>query len=261
LTGDMSIGVERDHLSATTQVVAWVSKRLETIRGCVSNRAWKLSPSDFAFLWEECKRCFYLKTVMGFQRPRPIMPRIFHVIDSQMKVCFEQTRTEDIAVGIPGGVIAHGDEWVESNRITRKGGSSTCYLRGKFDTVVRFDDGTYGVVDFKTSEAKANQVPRYARQLHAYAYALENPAPRKRGLSPVTRLGLLVFEPARFSHDGDGKASLAGNLTWLEIPRDAAAFLQFIDDVLSVLERHAPPDGTPSCEWCQYRGASRQTGL
>ena len=35
----------------------------------MSNRAWKLSPSDFAFLWQECKRCFYLKNVTGFQRP------------------------------------------------------------------------------------------------------------------------------------------------------------------------------------------------
>ncbi|MFQ5801553.1 MAG: PD-(D/E)XK nuclease family protein [Candidatus Methylomirabilales bacterium] len=178
-----------------------------------------------------------------------------------MKVCFERRRTEEIAVGIPGGVIAYGDEWVESNRMTRTGRSSTCYLRGRFDTVIKFDDGTYGVMDFKTSEAKPNQVSLYARQLHAYAYALENPAPRKLGLSPITRLGLLVFQPARFSHDRAGKASLAGNLTWLEIPRDDAAFLQFVDDVLSILERPAPPDGAPSCEWCQYREASRQTGL
>jgi len=29
----------------------------------------KLSPSDFAFLWEQCKRCFYLKVVHGIRQP------------------------------------------------------------------------------------------------------------------------------------------------------------------------------------------------
>ena len=46
---------------------------------------WRLSPSDFAFLWEECKRCFYLKVVKEFYRPRSLMPKIFNVIDAQMK--------------------------------------------------------------------------------------------------------------------------------------------------------------------------------
>lgn len=43
----------------------------------ITRHSWKLSPSDFAFLWEECKRCFYLKVVNGIQRPPLIMPKIF----------------------------------------------------------------------------------------------------------------------------------------------------------------------------------------
>jgi hypothetical protein len=39
---------------------------------------WTLSPSDFAFLWEECKRCFYLKIVSGFRRPGGPMPKILN---------------------------------------------------------------------------------------------------------------------------------------------------------------------------------------
>ena len=46
-----------------------------------STKNWKLSPSDFAFLWEECKRCFYLKVARGFYRPRTPFPGIFSVID------------------------------------------------------------------------------------------------------------------------------------------------------------------------------------
>ena len=46
---------------------------------------WTLSPSNFAFLWEECKRCFYLKIVSGVRRPGGPMPKIFTIIDAQMK--------------------------------------------------------------------------------------------------------------------------------------------------------------------------------
>ena len=37
---------------------------------------WKLNPSDFAFLGEEDRRCYYWKVVKGFERPRALMPKI-----------------------------------------------------------------------------------------------------------------------------------------------------------------------------------------
>lgn len=227
----------------------------------MSGRMWRLSPSDFAFLWEECKRCFYLKSVVGFQRPRTIMPRIFTLIDSQMKACLMRVRTDAVAAGMPSGVIAYSEQWIESRPMKLEGRSSTCYIRGKFDTVVKCDDGTYGVIDFKTSEVKADHVSLYGRQLHAYAYALENPAPRKFGLSPVTRLGLLVFQPEWFANEGGGKGALAGHLTWVEIRRDDPSFLGFLDEVVSVLDQPEPPEATPACPWCDYRAFSRQSGL
>jgi len=130
----------------------------------VTGRVWKLSPSDFAFLWEECKRCFYLKVVEGFQRPRSIMPKIFTIIDGQMKDCYSGKRSETIAPELPPGEVQFGENWVESKPITVPNHESTCFIRGKFDTVIGFDDGTYGVVDFKTSERKAEHIPLRFRQ-------------------------------------------------------------------------------------------------
>ena len=227
----------------------------------MSNRSWKLSPSDFAFLWEECKRCFYLKVVRDFQRPRAIMPKIFNVIDAEMKKCFAGKRTSNVVPALPAGVIDHADAWVGSTPIAVPRHSSTCYLSGKLDTVVKFDDRSYGVIDFKTSERRADHIPLYGRQLHAYAYALEHAAAGKLALRPVTRLGLLVFEPNGFAGSGDRTASLSGGLTWIEIPRDHAGFLAFLAEVLDVLDRPNPPGGAPSCEWCIYRDTSRRTGL
>jgi hypothetical protein len=227
----------------------------------VNAHNWRLSPSDFAFLWEECRRCFYLKVVGDFQRPRPIMPRIFTVIDSRMKSFYSGRRTESIAPGLPPGTVEFGEQWVESRPISLPGHASACFIKGKFDTVVSFDDGTYGVVDFKTSEAKAGHVPLYARQLHAYALALENAAEGKFSVSPVTRLGLLVYEPSSYSQTPEGVAALTGRMSWVEIPRDDDRFFGFLSEVLTVLEMPSPPPGSPSCEWCRFREASRRTGL
>jgi hypothetical protein len=125
--------------------------------------------------------------------------------------------------------------------------------------VIRFDDDTYGVIDFKTSSVKPTSKFLYARQLHAYAYALEHPAERKFALSPVSRLGLLVYEPERMTHEAGSRAQLEGSLKWLEIARDDRAFLKFLGEILDVLNADAPPDSGEGCGWCEYRIASRQT--
>ncbi len=224
-------------------------------------RCWKLSPSDFAFLWEECKCCFYLKVVNDFQRPRPVMPKIFTVIDSHMKQHFMGKRTETVATAMPKGVIESSEKWVQSIPIKLPGHRHTCFIRGKFDTIVKFDDGTYGVIDFKTSQTKEPHIPLYARQLHAYAYALENAARNGFSRRPISKLGLLVFEPEMFVAGQKGSASLSGGLSWIEIERDDRTFLEFLSNVLSILEQPSPPLDFQTCEWCGYRDtASRLKG-
>ncbi|HEU5321124.1 MAG TPA: hypothetical protein VFX28_09995, partial [Methylomirabilota bacterium] len=109
----------------------------------MSHRCWTLSPSDFALLWEDCRRCFYLEIVSGFRRPRPAMPKIFTVIDERMKAALEGRRTEAVCPEMPPGVFEYGERRVEStpidvhlpDRVAR------CAVRGKLDVVARLDDG------------------------------------------------------------------------------------------------------------------------
>src|SRR5439155_10762617 len=155
----------------------------------IGNDAWVLSPSDFGFLWEECRRCFYLHVAGGFRRPRAPFPKIFTVIDGHMKMRFTGSRLE--LPTLPAGVIAHPDLWVASEPIIVPGHRARCMLRGRLDNVIAFDDGTYAVVDGKTCSTKDEHVMLYGRQLHAYAYCLEHPAPGKPRLAPISRLGLL----------------------------------------------------------------------
>lgn len=220
----------------------------------------KLSPSDFSFLWEECRRCFYLKVVRGFSRPRMPFPKIFTTIDGHMTACYGGRRTEEICAELPAGTVQLGQKWVRSQPIDAGGVKGACYIRGRLDALAAFDDGTYGVIDFKTSSARGTHIPLYSRQLHAYAYAMEHAAAGSLALSPVTRLGLLVFEPSGFVHLPGQGAQMDGRLEWVEMPRDDGLFLDFLGEVVSVLAQPEPPAPAKGCTWCAYRAASRESG-
>ena len=223
-------------------------------------KTYKLSPSDLTFLWDECKRCFYLKLVHNFSRPATPFPSIFTKIDGLMKGFFQGQSTQTLTTALPEGLVQFGEKWVESQAISLPGHAQTCYLRGKFDTVVRFEDGSYGVVDFKTSTPKPHHLEFYGRQLHAYAYALEHAEAGKFALSPITRLGLLVVEPDEMDKTPAGRITYLGNVTWLEVPYDEAAFLGFLGEVLTVLEQPTPPEPGEKCPFCLYRQSTLASG-
>ena len=146
-------------------------------RSTALDTSWVLNPSDFAFLWEECKRCFYLKVREKFRRPSQPMAKIFTVIDAEMKSCYAGKRTEQVMPFLPPGVVDASVSWVQSKPINLPGRGSSCVIRGKIDTLVRFDDNSFAVIDFKTSSRRAAHIQLYGRQLHAYALALEQAVP------------------------------------------------------------------------------------
>lgn len=222
-------------------------------------RVWKLSPSDLTFLWDECKRCFYLKIVSKFNRPRAPFPSIFGKIDRLMNAYFMGKPSSAISPDLPDGEIAYGEKWVRSAEIKLPNHEHACYILGRFDTAIRFNDGSYAVIDFKTTQPAPHHVEFYGRQLHAYAYALENPAPKGLALSPITHLGLLSVTPSNLQRFDDGRIAYVGDPLWTEVPKDMDRFLRFIDGILSVLELPEPPDANPQCGFCDYRQRTRMT--
>ena len=221
----------------------------------------KLSPSDLTFLWSDCPRCFYLKVARGLGRPPTAMPAIFQRIDRLMKAFSQGTSTQDISANLPSGTVTFADRWVQSDVIASPNGHAQAFIRGKFDSVAQFDDGRFGVVDFKTTEPKVEHVGFYSRQLRAYAYALEHPAPGKLGLSPISHLGLLSVTPDLMERREDGQVTYRGRMTWQAISANEASFLEFVAEVLTVLEQPDPPPPDPDCVWCRYRDQARASGL
>jgi hypothetical protein len=211
----------------------------------------KLAPSDLTFLWEECQRCFWLKVRGVLKRPSPPFPRVFTLLDNQTKDFFFNKRSDEIATGLRPGRVAVGDRWVRSRPLRVPNHRTRVSLQGRIDTALSFDDGTYGIVDFKTSQPKPQHVPFYGRQLHSYALAAENPAEGAITLAPVSQLGLLCVEPVAMARAGR-KVAYKGETHFLEIERDDDAFMAFLSQVLYLLEQPESPDPSPGCSYCKY---------
>jgi hypothetical protein len=215
---------------------------------------WKLSPSDLTFLFDECARCFWLKVARGFARPRTPFPRIFGLLDSHAKEHFAGARTELLAPDLTPGRVIHGDRGVRSEPLTVPGHRRPVQLRGRLDSAVAFDDGSFGIIDFKTTEPKPHHVGLYGRQLHSYALATERPARGSLRFSCVKMIGLLCLEPVGLA-DVDGGLGYLADAHFIEIPRDDDAFLGFLSRVLQVLESPDPPEPADACEFCRYLNA------
>jgi len=223
---------------------------------------YRLSPSDLTFLYDGCKHCFVLKVKHGIAQPSIPLPGVFSTIAALQKDHYSGRRTEEFCPQLPPGTITYGEQRVRSAPIAFHGLASTCHLAGRFDIVASLDDGSYAVLDFKTGSPSEDKAAMYGRQLHAYALALETPAPGELHLAPITRLGLLYFTPDQCQYIGGSRQSLAGPLTWVEVERDDAQFRSFLSGVVSLLDGPMPPTDTGACDWCRYRsriaGASGQ---
>jgi CRISPR/Cas system-associated exonuclease Cas4 (RecB family) len=223
---------------------------------------YKLSPSQLTFAWDECPRCFYLKVVLGIDRPSQPFPKIFTRIDSLMKRLFDGQPTSALTPELPPGRVAMQGKWVNSAPIVFPDLIASCYIKGAFDSVLAFDDGTYAVIDFKTSSPSKEHIGFYGRQLSAYAYALEHPSEKGLHLSPISKLGLLYLDPIDINHGTDHhRITYDSEVTWQELPKDERKFLDFLHGVLTLLSLPEPPPAHPECGFCAYRTAAREHRL
>jgi hypothetical protein len=213
---------------------------------------YKISPSDLTFGWDGCHYCFYMKVKHGIML-RGIFPGMFNKMANMTSRYYHEKSTAEISPALPSGKVILSEGWVKSSPISPPGAASQCYIKGRFDAVMEFDNGEYGIIDYKTSEATDEQTSFYSRQLSAYAYALEHPAPSALRLSPVTRMGLFVVTPDRFEATATNEKVFVNKTVWTDVPRDDAAFMSLLGDVVRLLDAPEPPEPDPDCGTCDYR--------
>ena len=206
-----------------------------------------ISPSDLTFSWGSCHRCLWLNYNHGLRTPG-FMPLVGDLANMQENY-FASKTTADIAPVLPAGKVASLGGWVKSSLIPVNGNNSKFAIRGKYDLLIEFADGTYGVIDCKFQAKDSDKTDLYQPQLEAYAFALENPATGEP--KTVSLIGLLVWsllEPAGDVSKGFG---IKLKHSWRPITRNPAALSTRLTDFITVVSGEMPA-AKDNCDMCNY---------
>ena len=121
----------------------------------------KLSPSDFAFLYEECKLCYYLKVKNGIYQPSMPMPGVFSAINTRIQGSLVGKELRTLSENLPEGKVIMQEGWVDSKVIP----GTHLYIKGKYDLLVSGSDGNT-LVDLKISSPDVGKIDKYKTQLN-----------------------------------------------------------------------------------------------
>ena len=121
------------------------------------SKIYKLSPSDFAYLWEDCKHCYYQKVKFGISHSG-VFPSMFGRINSLLQNSIMGKNLQDIDASLPSGVIEIQEGFIKSKPLP---GAEHLFLRGRFDILTRLDDGTHCVIDFKITTPDEEKIKKY----------------------------------------------------------------------------------------------------
>lgn len=207
---------------------------------------YKLSPSDFAYLWNECKHCYYQKVKLGIYHSG-IFPSMFGRINSLLQTSIMGKNLRDVHPELPSGIIEIQEGYMKSQPIP---GTKDCYISGRFDILSRLDDNTHAVIDFKITTPDEEKIQKYATQLHAYKYALENPNNGNKPLK-ISHMGVVSINPEDMKLM-DGKIVFTTSPTWHPVKEDMDSFYNLVKEISIVLNGELPiPSET--CNLCRYR--------
>jgi len=154
----------------------------------------KLSPSDFKYLYEDCKHCYYLKVKKGISLPSIGKPGVFSKMNTLLQNAIIGLELKKINSSLPAGKIEVKEGFLKSKPIPP---DNSCFISGRFDIASELDDGSLAVIDFKITDPTEDKIQKFFPQLHAYKFALENPAfgsPKK-----ISKMGVVTINPEEIS--------------------------------------------------------------
>jgi hypothetical protein len=213
----------------------------------MKNPKYKLSPSYFRYLWEDCRHCYYQQVKMGNSTPQTPFPAIFTRMNKLLQDSVIGKNLNEINPELPSGIISSQEGSLRSSPVV---GVEDCYISGRYDILIPLEDGTQAVIDFKITNPDSDQIKKYASQLHAYKYALENPG---NGKDPVkiSKMGLITINPESIEHL-NGKFIFTGSPKWHPIEEDMDSFISLVKEISTVLNGELPTP-TEKCSYCKYR--------
>ena len=181
-------------------------------------------------------------------------------MSAMQEACYRGKPSTALDSQLPAGTISRYGEAVESAPIVINGEETRWRIKGKYDLVVEYENGSVGLIDCKvtTSAMDDAKVAHYQPQLEAYCYALENPL---NGIAAtVAHSGLMMWKIVGASKDESGTNAFITESAFLMVPRDPEGFQIFIEEVVAVLDGHIP-DSNSRCKYCAYVSKRQEWSL
>ena len=218
----------------------------------------ELSPSSLDFQINKCHRCFYLSKKLGIQINN-FPPPVFSQLDLIQKDFFIDKDTSFISEELPKGRFLQDNELpkkVSSSLLKDKKGRNF-KLVGIPDLVIKFEDSTYGIIDFKTTRISEKKADFYKFQLEAYATIFENPGEihsiKTPLLSPVTKLAILQFDPHKIENKNEMNCNIIFDIGYVELQnRIHEMLIDRITLALDILQMNEPPAINENCNNCNF---------
>ncbi|NBO45729.1 MAG: hypothetical protein EBU85_01700 [Actinobacteria bacterium] len=216
-----------------------------------------ISPSDLTFGFSGCHRCLWLKYNLGVTAPMtmPLVRTLSELQESR----FRSAATAEMSRALAAGTVVSAGAWVQSTPIVIDGTPTQFRIRGKYDLLVQFDDGTHGVIDCKVSGSPDDKADFYRPQLEAYAFALESP--ENGDAKRISTTGLLVWTPSGVTGDAANGYGFAVDAFWQPIARQPERLHDLLRDFIAVISTEQPPQIKDGCRDCGYVKARTDAGL
>ena len=211
-----------------------------------------IAPSDLTFGFSTCKRCIWIKYWFSFELKKDFP--LVKSLSTFQEEHFRRAPMPSIDPSLPAGTVKQWGQWVKSKNIVINGLETQWKLRGIYDLLGHYDDGTVGIIDCKVSDSERDSGDFYAPQLEAYAYTLENPLSGK--VFPVQTMGLLIWKlggvaetrPNEFVANSMG---FGVNQVYVPVQRDPERLSKLLEEFITVIDGEMPDAGS-ACHACNY---------
>ena len=217
----------------------------------VANRIFNFSPSEFAFGFENCQKCYYDKKVHGIDVKVPF-PSIFSKLDGLQKKYYHTKSSKLISEDLEEGEIVANYNKMIYSEILYDNEKRPFTMSGKIDGYIKHKK-SFTVIDFKTTAINEKKIDTYTTQLQSYALMMQKPRKDSLKLDPIEKLGIFCFDPSSISATNGKDCSINMNAKWFEIKRDDQNLINYISKILEVLYSDKTPKENPSCGICSFK--------
>ena len=215
------------------------------------SKIYTFSPSEFAFNYAGCTRCYYDQKVNKIKVSLPF-PSVFSKLDILQKNYYHNKPSAWISKNLEEGTIKTDYAKTQKSKIFEDEKGRKYYLNGRIDAYVKHKD-FYSIIDFKVTDINQKKIDTYSTQLLAYALMFEYPGENSEKFTPVKNLGIFCFEPSDISKAEGKNCNIHMDTQWFEIPRDDKNLLAYITKVQDVIYSKETPESGETCGICNFR--------